>query len=122
MRCFAWPRTATPARLISHWRKVLPPGTILDVSYEELVANQEPWTRKILDFLGFDWDERCLQFHTTQRAVVTSSYWQVRQPLYRDSVQRWRKYSAFIDPLRDLEPAGGITSAGVRTVAVCSAE
>jgi hypothetical protein len=93
------------ARLIAHWRKVLPPGTILDVPYEELVADQELWTRKILDFLGLAWDERCLQFHTTKRAVVTSSYWQVRQPLYRDSVQRWRKYSRYIGPLRDLEPA-----------------
>jgi tetratricopeptide (TPR) repeat protein len=96
---------AEHARLISHWRKVLPPGTILDVPYEELVANQEVWTRKILDFLGLAWDERCLQFHTTQRAVVTSSYWQVRQPLYRGSVQRWRKYSKFIGPLRNLDPA-----------------
>jgi Flp pilus assembly protein TadD len=93
------------ARLMSHWRKVLPPGTILEVPYEELVAKQELWTRKILDFLGLDWDERCLRFHTTQRPVVTSSYWQVRQPLYRDSVQRWRKYAKFIAPLRDLKPA-----------------
>jgi tetratricopeptide (TPR) repeat protein len=93
------------ARLMAHWRKVLPAGTILEVPYEELVANQEVWTRKILAFLGLTWDERCLHFHTTQRAVVTSSYWQVRQPLYGDSVQRWRKYARFIAPLRDLEPA-----------------
>jgi tetratricopeptide (TPR) repeat protein len=93
------------ARLIAHWRKVLPPGTFLDVPYEELVANQELWTRRILDFLGLAWDARCLQFHLTKRSVVTSSYWQVRQPLYRDSVQRWRKYSKFIDPLRNLERA-----------------
>jgi Sulfotransferase family len=93
------------ARLIAHWRDVLPPGTILDVPYEELVGNQETWTRKILDFVGLDWDARCLDFHRTQRAVVTSSYWQVRQPMYADSVQRWRKYAKFIGPLKGLDPA-----------------
>ncbi len=90
-------------RLYRHWRAVLPAGSILEVPYEELVSNQEAWTRTLLDFLGLEWDERCLQFHKTQRAVVTASYWQVRQPLYGDSVQRWRKYSKFIGPLRELQ-------------------
>jgi hypothetical protein len=90
-------------RLIAHWRTVLPPGTILDVPYEELIADQEGWTRKILDFLGLEWDERCLDFHKTERAVVTASYWQVRQRIYKDSVGRWRNYEKFIGPLRGLK-------------------
>lgn len=93
------------ARLMAHWRKVLPPGTILDVPYEELVADQETWTRKILAFLGLEWDERCLRFNETQRPVVTSSYWQVRQRIYGSSVRRWRNYSKFVGPLRSLKPA-----------------
>ena len=90
-------------RLIAHWRTVLPPGTILDVPYEELIADQQGWTRRILDFLGLEWDERCLHFQDTQRTVATSSFWQVRQKIYKDSVQRWRNYKRFIGALRDLK-------------------
>jgi tetratricopeptide (TPR) repeat protein len=90
-------------RLMTHWRAVLPPGTILDVPYEELVADQEGWTRKILDFLGLEWDERVLNFHETKREVATASFWQVRQKIYKNSVQRWRNYEKFIGPLRDLK-------------------
>jgi tetratricopeptide (TPR) repeat protein len=90
-------------RLIAHWRTVLPPGTILDVPYEELVADQQGWTRKILDFLGLEWDERCLHFQNTQRTVATASSWQVRQKIYKDSVQRSRNYKKFIGALRDLQ-------------------
>jgi tetratricopeptide (TPR) repeat protein len=94
------------ARLMDHWRAVLPPGAILDVPYEGLVADQEGWTRKILDFLALEWDERCLDFHTTKRAVLTSSSWQVRQKIYKNSVQRWRNYQKFIDPLLGLRKLG----------------
>ena len=90
-------------RLITHWRSVLPPETILDVPYEGLIADQEGWTRRILAFLDLEWDERCLDFHTTQRTVSTASYWQVRQRIYRDSVGRWRNYEKFIGPLRALK-------------------
>jgi tetratricopeptide (TPR) repeat protein len=90
-------------RLMVHWRNVLPPGTILDVPYAELVADQEIWTRKILDFLGLEWDERCLDFHKTKRQVVTASTWQVRQKIYKDSVARWRNYEKFIGPLLELK-------------------
>ena len=54
-------------RIMAHWRAVLPPGFILDVPYEELVADQETWSRKMLDFVGLEWDARVLDFHTTQR-------------------------------------------------------
>jgi hypothetical protein len=90
-------------RLMAHWRAVLPPGTILDVPYEELIANQEGWTRKLLDFLGLEWDERVLNFHETKRSVATASFWQVRQKIYKNSVQRWRNYEKFIGPLRQLK-------------------
>lgn len=90
-------------RLMAHWRTVLPPGSILEVPYEELVGDQEAWTRKILDFLGLEWDERCLDFHKTKRQVVTASTWQVRQKIYKDSVHRWRHYEKSIGPLLDLK-------------------
>ncbi|MEA3180218.1 MAG: hypothetical protein QOI59_3741 [Gammaproteobacteria bacterium] len=93
------------ARLVAHWRKVLPPGTMLDVPYEELVADQETWTRRIVAFIGLEWDERCLRFEENPRPVVTSSSWQVRQRMYGDSVKRWRHYSKFVGPLRKLDPA-----------------
>ena len=57
-------------RIMNHWCSALPPGTILEVPYEELVADQETWTRKILDFVGLEWDERCLAFHETKRSVI----------------------------------------------------
>jgi tetratricopeptide (TPR) repeat protein len=90
-------------RLMTHWRAVLPRGTMLDVPYEELVADQEGWTRKILDFLDLEWDERVLSFHETKREVATASFWQVRQKIFKSSVQRWRNYEKFIGPLRDLK-------------------
>jgi tetratricopeptide (TPR) repeat protein len=90
-------------RLMAHWRAVLPPGTILDVPYEQLVADQEGWTRKILDFLGLEWDSQVLDFQNTKRAVATASFWQVRQKIYKNSVLRWRHYERYIGPLLNLE-------------------
>jgi tetratricopeptide (TPR) repeat protein len=90
-------------RLVGHWRKVLPPGTLLEVPYAELTADQEGWTRRILEFLGLQWDDRCLEFHRTVRPVTTASVWQVRQKMYRSSVERWRNYEKFIGPLRGLK-------------------
>jgi tetratricopeptide (TPR) repeat protein len=89
-------------RLFAHWRAVLPRGTILEVPYEGLVTDQQGWTRKILDFLGLEWDEQVLDFHETKRPVVTASSWQVRQRIYSDSVHRWRNYEKFIGPLLTL--------------------
>jgi tetratricopeptide (TPR) repeat protein len=93
-------------RLMTHWRAVLPPGAILELPYEGLVADQEQWTRKILDFLGLEWDDRCLDFHNTKRPVVTASYWQVRQKIYKGSVERWRNYERFVGPLLGLRNSG----------------
>lgn len=93
----------THYQLMAHWRSVLPEGTVLDVPYEGLVADQEGWTRRILSFIGLPWHDQCLEFHRTQRAITTASSWQVRQRIYQSSVERWRNYEAFIGPLLELE-------------------
>jgi tetratricopeptide (TPR) repeat protein len=89
-------------RLVAHWRSVLPPESLLEVPYAELVADQEQWTRRILEFVGLPWDEHCLDFYKTQRVVTTASTWQVRQKIYKSSVERWRNYKKFIGPLLEL--------------------
>src|SRR6185437_5644955 len=90
-------------RLFAHWRAVLPAGSLLEVPYEGLVANQEKWTRRMLEFVGLEWNSRCLEFHNTERTVLTTSFWQVRQKIYNDSVRRSRHYRKFIGPLLDLQ-------------------
>jgi hypothetical protein len=89
-------------RLMAHWRDALPPGTLLEVPYEELVVDQEAWTRRILEFLELEWHPGCLRFHETNRPVGTASVWQVRQRIYKSSVGRWRNYEKFIGPLLSL--------------------
>lgn len=92
-------------RLMAHWRETLPPGVLLDVPYESLVSDPKTWSRKIIEFSGLDWSERCLEFHGAKRSVSTHSYWQVRQPIYKNSVERWRNYEKYLGPLREfLEP------------------
>jgi len=89
-------------RIMAHWRAVLPPGFVLEVPYEELVADQETWSRKMIDFIGLEWDARCLEFHANSRQVTTASAWQVRQKIYKSSVARWHNYEKFIGPLKTL--------------------
>lgn len=89
-------------RLMKHWVSALPAGTILEVPYEELVSDQVAWTHRILDFLELEWDDRCLSFDKAERPVNTASAWQVRQKIYRRSVERWRHYEKFIGPLKGL--------------------
>ena len=86
-------------RLMAHWRTVLD-IPLLDVNYETLVADQEAMTHRILEFCGLPWDEQCLKFYDTGRAVTTASYNQVRQPIYRKSVQRWKHYERYLEPLK----------------------
>jgi tetratricopeptide (TPR) repeat protein len=88
-------------RLMAHWHATLPPGVILDVPYEALVDDPEGWSRRILTHVGLPWDPRCLDFHRTERTVLTASSWQVRQPIGRGSVGRWRRYERFLGPLRE---------------------
>lgn len=97
-------------RLMKHWKETLPPGVFIEVEYENLVANQEAESRRLMDFCGLEWDEVCLQFHNSERIVRTPSNWQVRQPIYNSSVERWRNYEPFVAPLIQLledEVSGG---------------
>ncbi len=85
--------------LMAHWRKVLPAGAMLDVSYEDVVGDLEGQARRLIDYCGLPWDDRCLSFHETSRPIATPSNVQVRQPLYRSSLARWRRYEAYLAPL-----------------------
>lgn len=84
--------------LMAHWHKVLP-MPILDVQYEETVQDPEAMSRKIIEFVGLEWHEDCLNFHQNQRKVKTASVEQVREPIYTSSVGKWRRYEAFLAPL-----------------------
>ncbi len=86
-------------RLLDHWRSVVPAPMIED-DYEDLVENQEAVTRRILAHCGLAWDDRCLEFQAEVRPVLTASAWQVRQPLYKSAIGRWRNYEPFLGPLR----------------------
>lgn len=88
-------------KLMTHWRAVLPAGVMLEVDYEEVVDDFERQSRRIVGHCGLDWDEACLDFHKTQRAVHTASATQVRQPLYRTSIGKWRPSEAVLRPLLD---------------------
>ncbi|HBK04255.1 MAG TPA: hypothetical protein DDZ81_00140 [Acetobacteraceae bacterium] len=85
-------------RLGQHWRDVLP-LRMLEVTYEALVADLEGESRRLIDFLNLEWDPACLDFHQTSRVVMSSSYWQVRQPLHDRSVGKWRHYLGHLAPL-----------------------
>lgn len=89
-------------RLMAHWHDVLPESALLDVPYEGLVETQENWTRRMLEFIGLPWDAACLDFHRTERRVMTASKWQVRQKISSASVGRWRNYQKYIGPLSKL--------------------
>ncbi len=89
-------------RITDHWRAVLPATSLFEFPYEALVADPEGWSRRMVDFIGLRWDPRCLDFHQTDRVVITASRWQVRQKISTQSVERWRNYESFLDPLRSL--------------------
>ncbi len=88
-------------RLAAHWLKTLP-LRMLEMNYEELVADQEGQSRRLIEFLGLPWDPACLEFHKNKRVVVTASVWQVRQPMYDRSVGRWRNYERHLGPLLEV--------------------
>jgi tetratricopeptide (TPR) repeat protein len=89
-------------RLMAHWRAALPSGVLLDVDYEELVANPESVTRRMIDFIGLEWDDACLRPEDNRNMVRTASMWQARQPTYRSSTERWRRYEPWLGELRSL--------------------
>jgi tetratricopeptide (TPR) repeat protein len=90
-------------RLIDHWRAALPAGHLIDLDYEELVADPEPVVRRLIAACGLPWDEACLRPELNERVVRTPSKWQARQPITRGSAGRWRRYEPWIGKLLELE-------------------
>ncbi|NIB38307.1 tetratricopeptide repeat protein [Pseudomaricurvus alkylphenolicus] len=93
--------------MMAHWRKVMP-GKFLDVSYEQLVADQENQTRRLLEYCDLPWEDACLEFHRNTQASMTASAAQIRQPIYNSSVEKWRRYETQLEPLRVLLENAGI--------------
>jgi hypothetical protein len=87
------------ARLMNHWRAVLPAGSFMEVQYEDIVADMEGQARRLIAFCDLPWDDACLDFHKTERNIRTASVTQVRQPIYTSSVERWRHYEKYLGPL-----------------------
>lgn len=94
-------------RITDHWRSVLPESALLEVPYEALIADQEQWSRRMVDFVGLPWDPSCLNFHQTDRVVITLSKWQVRQKITNTSAGRWRNYEKHVARLLPLVGLAG---------------
>lgn len=95
-------------RLMAHWRMTLQ-DRLFEVNYEDLIDEQERTTRELVDFCGLSWDDRCLQFESNPTPVATASAVQVRSPIYRSSMSRWKKYGQALDDLRQLIESSGVT-------------
>lgn len=89
-------------RLMHHWREVMPANRYFEFNYEDLVADQEGMSRKLIEFCGLPWDDTCLNYHQNEQTIRTASLWQVRQKIYTTSVERWRYYEPYIKPLMAL--------------------
>jgi tetratricopeptide (TPR) repeat protein len=101
-------------KLMEHWRRVLPPGVMLEVQYEQLTTDLEGEARRLVAHCGLEWDAACLSFYETERLVRTASAGQVRQPIYRSSIGRWRSYARQLGPL--IEALGVELTDGLRPV------
>jgi hypothetical protein len=90
--------------LMTHWDSVLP-GKVLRIKYEDVIADTESEIRRILDYCGLSFEEQCLAFHNTERAIRTASSEQVRQPIYKNAVEQWRNFETHLGPMRvEIEP------------------
>jgi len=94
-------------RIMAHWRTE-PAINMLEIQYEDLVTEQETHSKRLLQHVGLPWDERCLAFHEHERAILTASNQQVRQPMYQGSIERWKRYSSGLQPLRAVLGEGGV--------------
>jgi hypothetical protein len=90
---------------MAHWRQTLPPDRFIEVDYEALVADPEPHARRLVAACGLEWSEACLAPNRNPRRIETASVWQARQPIYRTSVERWRRYEPWLGELRELAEA-----------------
>ncbi|HTT08594.1 MAG TPA: sulfotransferase [Gammaproteobacteria bacterium] len=93
-------------KIMRHWHAVMP-GQILDIQYEDVVDNTEVESKRMIHFFGLEWDSRCLAFYARKGNIRTASKWQVRQPIYKHSKERWRNYEPYLHPLKELLIAGG---------------
>lgn len=89
------------ARMMNHWRKVLPANSFFEIQYEHLIEDTPTYAKQLIDYCGLEWDDACLAFHESKRRVKTASIMQVRQPIYKTSVEKWRRYEKFLGPLRE---------------------
>ena len=99
-------------RLMAHWRRVLPPDRFLELDYESLIADREAQVRRLVAFIGLEWDDACLAHERNARVVKTASLWQARQPIYTTSVERWRRYAPWLGEFRALQPEAERAPAG----------
>jgi tetratricopeptide (TPR) repeat protein len=97
-------------RLMTHWQQILPTDRLIDVDYEVLVANPEPQARRLIAACGLEWNDACLAPHRNTRTIKTASLWQARQPVYKTSVDRWRRYEPWLGEFRDLLPTKAAAS------------
>jgi tetratricopeptide (TPR) repeat protein len=88
--------------LMDHFSAVIPASAMMSVQYENLIDDQEGWSRKMIEFCGLPWDDRCLHFYEGDRQVTTPSRWQVRQPIYRSSMEKWRRYEPWLGEFSQL--------------------
>lgn len=95
-------------KLMDYWQKVIPQGCFYKISYEELVANQELESRKLLAFCGLDWQDSCLEFYKGRKGVATASAAQVRKPIYKTSVAKWKHYETQLQPMISILKEGGV--------------
>ncbi len=87
-------------KIMNHWQQLIP-DKIFYLSYEKLIENSTLVSRQLIQWLGLEWDEACLRYYHTERAVKTASTWQVRQPIYNNSVARWKHYEPYLTPLKE---------------------
>ena len=95
-------------RLMAHWKQQFP-GRFLELQYEQLVESQEAHTRQLLAFCGLQWNDACLQFENNQAPATTASAVQVREPIYRSAMQRWRQYEGQLGELRQVLAEAGVS-------------
>lgn len=86
-------------RVMAHWRAVLPDGIMLEIDYEDTVVDVAGQVRRLIDFVGLQWDDACIDYYKTERRVFTASREQVRNPIYSSSVGRWKRYGDGVTPL-----------------------
>ena len=108
-------------RAMAYWKKELPEGQVIEVQYEELVADIESQAKRLIDSIGLEWDPACLEFYKHKGNISTASVWQARQPVYTSSRKRWANYAFHIESLAnelqeylDADELGELKNMGVK--------